>query len=394
MTRVSLFGLAGAFMLASCGTASAADTSVSPRIVGVKPVAVGEVPFGVNIRTHIYDNGTLIKIDNGCTGVILTKDYVIALASCLYNRIYLFDKNLSVYMPSSKLTVLANIIQPDDLRLREGISTDLKNPVAVDVDKAFIPPQFFPKDATAASNITEEDIKPDFNIAVLKLKTPLQFNATIQPIPIYPEAVDKIDAGKKLNLAAGIGYKIVLLPNGTVTSVKSHAWARTVVSVGSKELCAAYNVTIKPENPLFCANPVPEDGAPVDTQCFLDHGSPVYGLADAQNNKSSALLGLQYPPLDGKCSKGVPYNVLGLYHFREYIANVTGLKMSDIIYSPNATSPSQSGSNAGNSSGDAKSTASPGDSKSTTSSGNNAIGANVGVFSALTVALVSLIAAF
>ncbi|KAI8870857.1 hypothetical protein GQ42DRAFT_178272 [Ramicandelaber brevisporus] len=115
MTRVNLFGLAGALMLAFCGTVSAADASVSPRIVGAKPVTLAEVPFGINIQTYGHSSDTQPQLDIVCTGGILTKDYVITLASCLYNRIYLFDKNITVYVPSPKLTVLANSIQPDRL---------------------------------------------------------------------------------------------------------------------------------------------------------------------------------------------------------------------------------------------------------------------------------------
>ncbi|KAI8870463.1 trypsin-like serine protease [Ramicandelaber brevisporus] len=377
MARFGLCGLAAVLF----GTVSVA-AATTPRAGFENSVKLGDVPFAVNIISY---SSRSVPSGHTCVGVILNKEYVLTLATCAYYRD--FKEGVRDLSPYTKMAVLTNSLIPFmSSKARDSSSDDSTTAAVVEVDKFFIPPQFYPDGGNATSGLLLEKMKHDYNLAVLKLKQPLEFNATVQAIPLFPESGDKLAAASAPLTFIGDDNRIKVV-NGT--TVNTYGWTRVTIPLASKEYCYTKSEpAIRPGSQFLCTDNSVHSRDEDIWQCHSDAGGPVYAQVDAKDDKSIALVGLQYPSLGDPCSPKNSFQVIDLYHLHDFIANVTGLKTADLIYNPKGQSSSSapsSGSNSSGSSGDS--------SKSSNAPNSGGLSGSLGSVSLMCATLAALVAA-
>ncbi|XP_054259697.1 venom protease-like [Macrosteles quadrilineatus] len=148
VSRPSSQSQTGGSSTARCGKNTIA-AAVGDRIVGGQDAALGEWPW---IAALGYTSSSRAGLQWLCGGALVTNRHVITAAHCV---VIPQDKTLSV-------------VRLGDLDLEEGV-VDGASPVEVDVDRAIPHPNY------RSSGKTDD-------IAVVRLKTQVQFNDFIQPI--------------------------------------------------------------------------------------------------------------------------------------------------------------------------------------------------------------------
>ncbi|XP_070502813.1 CLIP domain-containing serine protease HP8-like [Chironomus tepperi] len=195
-----------------CGRAYAPDGSLPNRVVGGEETYVGEFPWYALLAYYLYEFSKVSRIGYYCGGSLITSMHVLTAAHCT---------SLSIIPPNWNLSKVR--LGETDLTLETDCEWSFNapycsyKPIDVDIEKIF------------SHELYNSQQGSQNDIALIKLKEKVQFNAFVKPICLPVD--NKINTDYGSGIIAGFGK--------TETRNLSDVLLKTEIDIVDLEDCIA-----------------------------------------------------------------------------------------------------------------------------------------------------------
>ncbi|CAG0881970.1 unnamed protein product [Darwinula stevensoni] len=230
-----------------------------PLIVGGSPAAITEAPFMAFVSSSFPKQG-MKKLNVGCSASIISEQWILTAAQCLYDERGNFATKVTVHVGSADSTS-GTADQPS--------GTDAK------ADRWIPHP-----------NYSRDDNTRNYDVALIHLRKSLKLDSTMQPI-CYPQSDDVLGTSISLCDQKAYGWGYLQTTDQSISTILQKLSVQ-VTPVTSE--CTTYT-----DGRIICVKGVP----PSSGICFGDGGGPlvvrynsrayVTGIASfVQNNTCAA----------------------------------------------------------------------------------------------------------